>query len=242
MRAIIPAAGLGTRLRPLTDSRPKGLVEVCGQSLLARSLRQLQEAGVDEVVCVSGHQADQLEAELAAYDQRPRLRFVRNEEYATTNSIASLALTIPFWNQDFCVIDSDVCFRDELLARLLATNTDAVAVDTTKAIAQVDMRVELRDGFLLHMAKDLPPANVAGEFFGLSRWTRSGGERLAEEIHALIDDGRTGVWYEWAIRALAKRQKVMVVPVAAAEWAEVDTPEDLQAAEALFRSSDRSTK
>jgi L-glutamine-phosphate cytidylyltransferase len=242
MRAIIPAAGLGTRLMPLTSSRPKGMVEICGQSLLARSLGQLHDAGVEEVVCVSGHLADRLEAGLRACEKRPRLRFVRNERYATTNSIVSLALTIPLWEEEFCVIDSDVCFGDELLARLLAADGDAVAVDTGKPVEQIDMRVELRDGYLFHMDKQLSPASVGGEFFGLSRWTREGGERLAEEIRILIDEGREDVWYEWAIRAVAKRRPIAVVPASTREWAEIDAPEDLQAAEAVVRSSARSTK
>lgn len=242
MRAIIPAAGLGTRLMPLTRSRPKGLVEIGGQSLLARSLCQLLDSGVEEVVCVSGHLAEQLEAELRSCEKRPRLRFLRNERYATTNSIVSLALTVPLWDEDFCVIDSDVCFRDELLTRLLAADGDAVAVDTGKPLEQIDMRVELRDGCLFHMDKELPAANVGGEFFGLSRWTRDGGERLAEEIRTLIDEGREDVWYEWAIRALAKRHPIAVVPASPREWAEIDSPEDLQAAEAVVRSSARSTR
>ena len=66
MDALLFAAGLGTRLRPLTDDRPKALVEVAGRTLLEHNLRRLAEAGVTRVVVNVCHHAEQIERALAA--------------------------------------------------------------------------------------------------------------------------------------------------------------------------------
>src|SRR5579862_1746979 len=100
VRAIIPAAGRGQRLLPITQSRPKGLVEVGGRPLLAHTLERLSAANISSVICVSGCYGDMLESTLLAFERRPPLQFVRNPHYATTNSIVSLAMTVPWWDDD----------------------------------------------------------------------------------------------------------------------------------------------
>lgn len=235
MRVMLPAAGVGTRLRPLTQTLPKPLVPVGGRPLIARTLEQLHHVGVEDVVCVTGHLADVLEAALLACRPRPKLRFVRSRDHATTNSIVSLALTRRFWGGDFCVIDADVCFTDELLVRLLAAGGDALAIDTSKAPAEMDMAAELRNGRVIWLDKGLAPERSGGEFFGLSRWTPVGAGELGRSIDRLLARGRADVWYEFAIREAADKVPLAVVPARAEEWAEVDCAADLERAESLVR-------
>jgi mannose-1-phosphate guanylyltransferase len=68
MKAMILAAGLGTRLRPLTDDRPKALVEVAGQTLLEITLRRLQQFGIREVIVNLHHFADKVVDYLKKHD------------------------------------------------------------------------------------------------------------------------------------------------------------------------------
>lgn len=82
MRAIILAAGQGTRLRPLTDHQPKCLVELCDVSLLERQARVLRAAGVEDILVVVGYRADAIAAR--GFD------VIRNERYERTNMVASL--------------------------------------------------------------------------------------------------------------------------------------------------------
>jgi choline kinase len=188
---------------------------------------------VEEAVCVTGHRGEALRTALSAMRRRPELRFVHNPDFATTNSIVSIALTRPWWGEDFCVVDSDVCFADDLLARLLDAGGDALAIDSERPSTQIDMAVEMRDGRVWDMSKTLPDDRAFGEFFGLSRWTPAGARVLAEAIESLLGRGGTGCWYEEAIVAACRRHPIEVVPAAAWEWAEVDSPDDLQAAEEL---------
>jgi len=82
MRAIILAAGQGTRLAPHTNDRPKCLVELAGQSMLSRQLAVLGELGIDDIVLVGGYRSDQL----AGFGHK----VVRNQDFATTNMVHSL--------------------------------------------------------------------------------------------------------------------------------------------------------
>ena len=82
MKALILAAGEGTRLRPYTADRPKCLVEVAGRSLLDRQLDVLGAAGVAPVVVVGGYRAEML--------PRPGIEVLLNPRYATTNMVTTL--------------------------------------------------------------------------------------------------------------------------------------------------------
>lgn len=74
MKAMIFAAGLGTRLRPLTDTLPKALVPVCGEPLLSHTVRKLREAGYDDLVVNVHHFPEQIKAYVAAHDFGVRIR------------------------------------------------------------------------------------------------------------------------------------------------------------------------
>ena len=77
MRAIILAAGMGTRLRPLTDNKPKSLVEVAGEAMAERQVRFLKEKGIDDIVMVVGYQKEAFEYLVDRYG----VRLVFNEKF-----------------------------------------------------------------------------------------------------------------------------------------------------------------
>src|SRR5262249_28761885 len=86
MKAVILAAGSATRLRPLTEHRPKCLLEVAGQPILKRLLDQLAALGVDGAVIVLGYRGDQIRDAIAVWQPALAVTFVENREYASTNN------------------------------------------------------------------------------------------------------------------------------------------------------------
>jgi len=234
MRVIIPAAGIGSRLLPLTQSCPKGLIPIAGRSLLERTFEQLYEAEIDEVICVSGYRSDLLQRTLNDLRLRPPLHFIYNSRYETANNIVSLALTRDWWDEEFCVINSDICFRPQLLQTLLACPNDSMVIDNSRHHEQIDMKVELRDGLIWHLDKNLPLERTDGEFFGLSHWTPTGAHRLSLTIDRLLNAGCSDVWVEFAIREVAKSMAITPLYTDSFQWIEVDTLADFQAAERFF--------
>ena len=109
-RAMILAAGLGERMRPLTEDRPKPLIEVRGRSLIERILDRLEMAGVPEVVINLHYLGEMIEAQLAER-QRPRIIFSREETRLETGGGVREAL--PLLGADpFFAINGDVCWLD----------------------------------------------------------------------------------------------------------------------------------
>jgi choline kinase len=230
MRVIVPAAGCGRRLLPYTARHPKCLLRVGGVTIVERLLSQLVGAGVNEVVCVVGYEAEQVERHVSRLARRPPVRFVRNPDYASTNSIVSVLATAELWDRDFAIVDSDVVVSTRLLHELLAAEGNALVVDTSRPPHEVDMAAELRDGRVWHLGKDMPFERVSGEALPLSRWSVAGGARLRRAATELVRAGATDVWYQYAIREVAKELAIAPLHARPGEWLELDCPADLEAA------------
>jgi len=122
MRLIVLAAGLGSRLAPLTDDRPKCLVELGGRPLLRWTLSAAAACGIGEVVAVGGYRAQQLRD----YD----VTLVENPDYATTNMVHSLLAARDFFGDGFIMSYGDIAYAPGVLSRLLAAPPGvAVTVD-----------------------------------------------------------------------------------------------------------------
>jgi choline kinase len=112
VRAIILAAGEGTRLRPYTADRPKCLIELAGRPLLAWQLRSLQAAGIHDITIVTGYRAEQV----AAYGRPTR----HNPDYATTNMVTSLMCAADLLDgcSDVLIAYSDIIYEPGIITRL----------------------------------------------------------------------------------------------------------------------------
>jgi len=107
--AMVLAAGLGTRLRPLTDGLPKPLVEVAGQPLICHALDRLAADGVEHAVVNLHHKPAMIEAALASRE-RPRIEFSRETELLETGGGVRRAL--PLLGESFFVVNGDVYWLD----------------------------------------------------------------------------------------------------------------------------------
>ena len=173
MRAIILAAGQGTRLAPHTDDRPKCLVELAGKTLLSRQLAVLAMLGIDDIVLVGGYRADQL----AAWPHR----VVVNADFASTNMVHSLfcAQDALDGTDDVLIAYSDIVYETRVLRALLAAPGEVVVGVNTewRALWQVRMDDPLSDaeslvlgpdGRLLEIGrKTTDYARIQGQYMGL---------------------------------------------------------------------------
>jgi glucose-1-phosphate thymidylyltransferase len=105
MQAVVPAAGEGTRLRPLTDDRPKGLVEVAGRPILTHVFESLRAAGVDEIVVVVGYRGDDIVAHYGDAFRGVSPTYVWQEEqlglgHAVLAAAESVSGDVVVWNGD----------------------------------------------------------------------------------------------------------------------------------------------
>ena len=124
------AAGMAKRLRPLTDNSPKCLLRVGERSLLQRTVDALIAGGIDELVVVTGYLRNLIEDFLKANYPQLKISFIDNPDYATTNNIYSLWLAIEIvGGKDFILLDSDILFDPEIVARMLRQKRTSLAVN-----------------------------------------------------------------------------------------------------------------
>jgi choline kinase len=247
MRACILAAGIGQRLRPLTDDKPKALVEVGGKSFLDRLIAQLVAVGVDELVIATGWRED---AVARAVENSPiPVILRRNERFdSTQNSVSLLACAdalLAGGARDTFKLDGDVIVDVDVFRRLLDTRrrTDAglvAAVDRRDGLGAEEMKVLLAgegDDRIAAFGKGLDPRRSAGESIGIELLSAGALSTIVDALGRIVTAGETQLYYEDVYdRLLASRGGPIDARAAFVEdlpWTEVDTADDLARAAAI---------
>ena len=238
MKAIILAAGKGTRLNG-HDLKPKCLFEVGGQTLLARQIESLREAGINEIVIVLGFEADRIRH---LYEHTAS--FVINSRFEETSSLYSLWLAREHLLDGFVVLNCDVLFHPQLLTRLLSSPfADALLIDlvdkNNNHLGDEEMKIKLSNGLVVDISKVMDPAEADGENVGVVKFSADGARRLIEEMDALIDSGCLREWAPRAFREFAIHFPLHAISTADYPWIEIDFPEDYRkATEEVFPQID----
>jgi choline kinase len=153
MKAIIIAAGMGRRLAPYTDDRPKCLVEVNGRSILQRQLDVYRAVGVDEVAIVRGYRKQDI--------QIPGARTFDNDAYRDNNILCSLFYAEPAMDDDLLISYSDIVFRPEAVHAAMAAPGDfALVIDRQWKEANEGLSDLLND--LIEGGERMSPAFIDG--------------------------------------------------------------------------------
>jgi L-glutamine-phosphate cytidylyltransferase len=222
-KAIILAAGVGSRLRPLTDALPKCLLDVGGQTLLRRQIDALGRAGVTDVVAVLGYERD-----LVRRHAGGAVRYLDNDQYQSTNSLYSLWLAREELATGAVIVNSDVLALPLLFDRLVrAPAPDAVLVELGHAFEPEDMKVSIRDGLVVDFGKDLTPPRAQAHNVGVAKFSPDGAARLVECLDRLVASGHHNDWAPVAFREFASHWPLVAVPTAGLPWIEIDYVGDL---------------
>jgi len=234
--AVILAAGVGSRLRPLTDDKPKALVEVSGKTILGRAVDALSAYGIERLVVATGYRDDAIRAALAG--SRLDVVYRKNPRYETTQNSVSLALCRDaLAGSAFFKLDGDVLFDPGLLERIDATTGMlSVAVDRGVDLDPEAMKVQIDEGGrITAFGKGIAVESAAGESIGIERVSASASASLFDALDEAINQGETGLYYEDVYSRLIEDGLVAsLVDVSDQRWCEVDSSEDLARAALLF--------
>lgn len=239
MRAVILAAGQAMRLRPLTDDRPKCLLEIAGETILGRAIRLLCGCGVHRFTVVDGYRGEMVRAALAATPAPAEFRFVHNAAFATTNNAWSLMLAMEDdATGPILLIDADLVFDPAVPARLLEHPApNRLGLRTAGELGAEEMKVRLGSaGLVADLDKALPIAAAAGESVGMEVFSAPFVAAMAEVLHRRQRlEGRTGEYYEATfVELIAAGHAVSPVDLAGLRCREIDTAEDLADARREF--------
>ncbi len=234
MPAIILCAGVGSRLRPITDHKPKCLVEVNGVPILGHALKNLIEAACSPIFICTGYREDLIRNYCNDRFKHWDIRFVPNMDYTSTNNMYSLSLALPSIEGACLILNGDVVFDKAVLDSLESTNQTSVAIDRRKYFDE-SMKISVADGHIVHMAKNIPPTEAYAVSIDIYKIAATDIEQLKKAAIAFTRTDKTQ-WTEVLLNRLFQSGAIRSVPcdIGTARWFEIDNMDDLAQAEILF--------
>lgn len=234
-KAIILAAGVGSRIRPLTDNSPKSLLLVAGMPILERMIRNIEACGISEFIIVLGYLENQIREFVNTTFPHLDVTFISNHRYAETNTGYSLMLALAeVEERGFVKFDADVVFDVEILRRLIASDADNVmCIDRNIHLDAEEIKVVLGDEHrVLRASKTLDPKTAAGESIGIEKIGAEAASILFAELTAMmVNRSHLQDYYEAAYeRLIAKDVAFQAVDITGLNWVEIDTHDDFAAA------------
>jgi len=238
MKAVILAAGIASRLRPLTDHTPKCLLKIGNKSILERTITNLLNHSINEFIIVTGYMEEQITKFISMIFPSLEVTFINNTFYDSTNNIYSLWLTNNYLkNTDILLLDSDIIFDQRILRLLLDSGSgNYLAVRSDHHIGEEEMKViTKKDNVITKISKKLNPRLAAGESIGIEKFDSEFMEVLFEKIkQRVVTEGRNNDFYEAAFQdAIDAGQKLYAVDVGEYRCIEIDTVDDIETAKIL---------
>ena len=239
MIGVILAAGMAKRLRPLTDLKPKCLLEVGGKTLLERTVRAMQQAGITEFVVVTGYRADQIRDFLTSYlsPLTTKITFLHNADYEHNNNIYSLWMAGEVVKgKDFLLMDSDILCDPAAVVSIARQEEPALALNRHECGEEEIKVIVDADNHIIEINKTCNPADAIGESVGIEKMTADYSTALYQELDQMIlREGLIDVFYERAFeRLIPQGHTFRVVDTSGYFSYELDTPEDFQRAQELM--------
>jgi choline kinase len=236
MIGMVLAAGAGRRLRPYTDTLPKALVPVDGETtILDIALGNLAEVGLTEVVVVVGYRADAVEERQAVLEDRHGvdLTLVYNDKAEEWNNAYSMWLARDHFAEGVLMVNGDTVHPVSVERTLLENRGPdlLLAVDDVKKLAEEEMKVVLDSaGHLERITKLMDPALAHGEYIGATLLEPAAAEPLAAALKATWERD-PDLYYEDGYQELVNRGgKIGTAPIGHVDWVEVDNHDDLEKA------------
>ena len=225
-QAIILAAGVGKRL----DRTSKPLLKFKGKTLIERNVSNLLEAGMKNIVVVTGYQEGELKRIVRKKFGRANIRFVSNPAYEQSGSGYSLLLAEKiFAKNDFMLMDADILYDKRILNFLLNCSRENVAlVDPHSKFTGEEVSVFAHNGRIIGLGKDMRDDKLyVGEALGIYRFSRGAGEKLAKRLKMMPKEKGKSTEYEDVLDSMADELQIYPRQIPLLPWIEIDTEEDL---------------
>ncbi len=236
MKAILFAAGKGSRISRHIDGKPKCSLELePGRALIRYSIDMLQRRGITDIIMVLGYRHEVLMELL----QGTGVRFVINPFFDVTNSIASLwfARDLLQGDERFILMNADVFLSEPALDLILAEQKSPVLFYDVTRRAEADYKFFCRDGQVVKYGKKLSLEETSGEYIGCASLDPSFMLTFAAQLDRLIMAQHHDMWWEDVLYTLTTERPVYAVDVHGAFWGEVDFIEDYERISKFYREN-----
>lgn len=234
MKAVILAAGLGSRLRPITNEVPKCMVPVNGIRIIDKQIDNLLQNGVNEIYVVDGYKAEILAAHLK--EMYPQVHIVSNPRYAETNNMYSLFLTAKYVKgEEFLLMNSDVYYDSSVIKGMIeGGNQSKIACDKSGFLEE-SMKITLDDKKINHISKKITEEEHFAVSIDVYRISKEDSLILFKEVeNTIIGRKDENSWTEVALDNIFIDTNFQPY-IIDGRWFEIDNYDDLHKAEEIFK-------
>lgn len=236
MKAVILAAGLGSRLRPITNEVPKCMVPVNGIRIIDKQIDNLLRNGVTEIYVVDGYKAEILADHLKKI--YPQVHIVSNPRYAETNNMYSLYLTAQYVKgEEFLLMNSDVYYDTEIIEGMLeGKNQSKIACDKSGYMEEsMKITLEADERKINHISKKITPEEHYAVSIDVYRISAEDSMTLFKEVEeTILVKKDENSWTEVALDHIFNDCNFQPY-VIDGRWFEIDNHDDLHRAEGIFK-------
>ncbi|MCX6165423.1 MAG: phosphocholine cytidylyltransferase family protein [Ignavibacteriae bacterium] len=241
MQAVILAAGIAKRLRPLTDNTPKCLLNVGDKNILHRTIDNIIYNGIKDFIFVLGYRENMIKDYLNENFPGLNKIMLTNLDYENNNNSYSLWMTKDYIKDDILLLDSDILFDKEIIAKLLNSNHDnCLAVNVTHKLdsEQIKVIVDKQDK-ILHIGKEINIKESIGESIGIEKFSKHYLKNLFDILYRkIIKESIVNEFYEASFQEIIDkndlRNSIYSIDVSDYECMEIDTIEDYNFAFNLY--------
>jgi 2-aminoethylphosphonate-pyruvate transaminase len=227
--AVILAAGMGTRLKGYTTEMPKGFLVIDGQSLIERSISNLLEAGISNILIGTGYFHEHFDS---LKEKFPGITTFRNEDFATTGSMYTLYVLRELIKSPFLLLESDLLYDPIALEYLLSdANKDIILASGATHSGDEVFIQHSAEGFLQNMSKDRSILDhIDGELVGISKLTKSTLDMMVSFSEAQFSKGKMMINYEDALVGTSINHNIVIKVIQDLAWCEIDDENHLRRA------------
>lgn len=234
-RAIIIAAGFGSRLVPITLNTPKPLVRVHGKRIIDTLLDAIESAGIEEVYIVRGYLKEQFDQLLYKY---PNIKFIDNLQYNEANNISSI-LKVDDLVQNAYVMEADLLLKNPKLVRRYEYQSNFLGFPVS---ASDDWCFTVKDGIISEQIVGLDSEKVMNgmktyQEIGISHWTSEDGKKIERHAKEAFkqENGKQLYWDQIMFKVFPNEYSVEIRPCKKTDVLEIDTFKELQAEDEAYQ-------
>lgn len=224
MKAILLAAGVGSRITENIGQTPKSLLGVMGEPLIVHTVDLLQKNHI-EVIVVTGFQHGMIEEVLKEY----HVKIYYNPFFRVTNSIGSLWYArSEFDAHEMMIANADVYYTQELLDKIFSAKYDNFLLCDESRAESGDYYFLSKNDVLLKYGKELKREERNSEYVGIGLLRNEWVHKFRTQLCALVESGSYDFWWENVLYSMVEKETIHTMDVGGIFWSEVDTIQDYQ--------------
>lgn len=250
MKAIILAAGIGTRMGEISKNTPKCLIKVGNKSIIEYQIEALKFNNINDISVVIGYFAEKVKSIL----KNASVKFYPNHDYEKTGMLESMYCAKEELNGNLILLYGDIIFKADLIKKLLEDKNDfCLVVDRQKEIEHEaeevfeqyhgekikkgSTKVNIINGIVKKISKDMPPEESSAEYIGIAKFSKKGLMVFVDRVKELIGNGEIKKYpspshlFSWLIN---NGYEIHVVYTDGLVYEEMDYLDDLEKAKAKF--------